>query len=79
MKTPAYPLTLLYDRDQRVRFEDISAPGFDAGYAWFARHRNGISRVASPLIEHIAAARKARRMQRCAGGPASAENKRSRS
>ncbi len=41
---------------------------FDALYAAFARHRRGISRAAAPLIEHIAAARMTRRMQRCAGG-----------
>jgi stearoyl-CoA desaturase (delta-9 desaturase) len=43
-------------------------PCFDGFYAWFARHRYGISRFAAPLIEHIAAARMARRMRRCAGG-----------
>jgi predicted DCC family thiol-disulfide oxidoreductase YuxK len=43
-------------------------PLFDVAYAAFARHRYGISRVAAPLIEHIAAARTARRMRRCAGG-----------
>jgi predicted DCC family thiol-disulfide oxidoreductase YuxK len=123
-----------FDSDQRLRFEDISAPGFDAapwgataaeldalmhavdaegrtwrgvpalrlaysavgrgrlwaptawpllrplfdaGYAWFARHRRGISRAAAPLIERVAAARTARRMQRCADGVcARAENRR---
>lgn len=142
MKTPRYPVTLLYDGkcpvcslemdelrardgDQRLRFEDISVPGFDAapwgataaeldallhavdaqgrtwrgvpalrlaysavglgrfwaptawpllaplfdgGYAWFAQNRRGISRAAAPLIEHIAAVRATRRMQRCADG-----------
>jgi predicted DCC family thiol-disulfide oxidoreductase YuxK len=142
MKTPMYPLTLLYDGHcpvcslemdelraqdchERLRFEDISAPGFDAapwgataaeldalmhavdaqghtwrgvpalrlayaavgrgliwaptawpllaplfdaGYSLFARNRHGISRTVAPLIEHIAAARAARRMQRCADG-----------
>mgnify|MGYP003417312638 CR=1 FL=1 len=43
-------------------------PLFDAAYAVFARHRHQISRIAAPLIEHIAAARAARRMQRCASG-----------
>jgi predicted DCC family thiol-disulfide oxidoreductase YuxK len=43
-------------------------PLFNAGYAWFARNRHGISHAAAPLIEHIAAARAARRIQRCADG-----------
>jgi predicted DCC family thiol-disulfide oxidoreductase YuxK len=43
-------------------------PLFDGAYAVFARHRYGISRLARPLIERIAAARAARRMQRCARG-----------
>jgi fatty-acid desaturase/predicted DCC family thiol-disulfide oxidoreductase YuxK len=46
----------------------VLRPLFDVLYAWFARHRYGISRLMSPVIEHIAAARAARRMQRCAGG-----------
>lgn len=46
----------------------VLRPLSDAFYAWFARHRYGISRLLSPLIEHIAAARTARRMQRCASG-----------
>jgi predicted DCC family thiol-disulfide oxidoreductase YuxK len=46
----------------------LLAPLFDAGYAWFARNRHGISRAAAPLIEHIAAARATRRMRRCAEG-----------
>lgn len=41
---------------------------FDAFYALFARHRYAISRIAAPLIEHLAAARMARRMRRCANG-----------
>ncbi len=142
MRTPIYPLTLLYDghcpacslemaelraqdKHDRLRFEDISAPGFDAapwgatpaeldalmhavdaqgqtwrgvaalreayiavgrgrlwaptawpllaplfdaGYALFARNRRGISRTVAPVIEHIAAARAARRLQRCPDG-----------
>jgi predicted DCC family thiol-disulfide oxidoreductase YuxK len=40
----------------------------DVLYASFARHRDVISRVAAPLIEHLAAARMARRMRRCANG-----------
>jgi predicted DCC family thiol-disulfide oxidoreductase YuxK len=113
------------DRHGRLRFEDISAPGFDAetwgataaeldalmhavdaqghtwrgvpalreaytavgrgavwaptawpllaplagaGYALFARHRRGISRAVVPLIDHIAAVRAARRLQRCTDG-----------
>lgn len=43
-------------------------PLFEAAYAVFARHRYRISRIAAPLIEHIAAARMARRMHRCAAG-----------
>lgn len=43
-------------------------PLFGAAYAVFARHRHRISRIAAPLIEHIAAARMARRMQCCAAG-----------
>jgi predicted DCC family thiol-disulfide oxidoreductase YuxK len=46
----------------------ILRPLCDAFYVWFARHRYGISRRLSPLIETIAAARLARRMHRCAGG-----------
>jgi hypothetical protein len=46
----------------------VLRPLSDAFHAWFARHRYGISRVFAPLIGHIAAARMARRMQRCAGG-----------
>ena len=150
MRTPAYPVTLLYDgqcpvcslemdelraRDggERLRFEDISAPGFDAarwgataaqldallhavdavghtvrgvpalrlaysavglgrlwaptawpllapladaGYAWFAHNRRGISRLAAPLIERIAAARAARRMQRCTGAACATQHTR---
>jgi len=41
---------------------------FDAFYAVFARHRYVISRSAAPLIEHVAAARRARRMRRCGNG-----------
>jgi stearoyl-CoA desaturase (delta-9 desaturase) len=43
-------------------------PAFNAAYAAFARHRYRISRVVAPLIEHVAAARMARRMRRCSGG-----------
>lgn len=39
-------------------------PLFDAAYAGFAAHRQGISRAAAPLLDRIAAARLAR-MQRC--------------
>jgi predicted DCC family thiol-disulfide oxidoreductase YuxK len=52
----------------------LLAPLFDAGYAWFARNRHGISSAAAPLIEHIAAARTARRMQRCADGACARDN-----
>jgi predicted DCC family thiol-disulfide oxidoreductase YuxK len=53
----------------------LLAPLFDAGYRAFARHRYGISRVAAPLVERIAAHRARRRsiaahqrMRACAGG-----------
>jgi predicted DCC family thiol-disulfide oxidoreductase YuxK len=46
----------------------LLAPLFDTGYALFARNRHGISRTVAPLTLHIAAARAARRMQRCADG-----------
>ena len=68
------------DSHGRLRFEDISAPDFDAA-PWgataaqldarlhaVARNRHGISRTVAPLIERIAAACAARRMQRCTDG-----------
>jgi predicted DCC family thiol-disulfide oxidoreductase YuxK len=43
----------------------IVKPMFDAAYAVFARHRYGLSKLAMPLIESIAARRAARRAQAC--------------
>lgn len=39
----------------------LLAPLFNAGYRAFARHRYGISRVAAPLVDRIAARREQRR------------------
>jgi predicted DCC family thiol-disulfide oxidoreductase YuxK len=44
------------------------APWFDAGYRWFARHRQPISRAAAPLIGLVRARRTAARMARCRAG-----------
>ncbi len=43
-------------------------PLFDAAYAVFARNRYGISALFGPVIERVAAARAAKRMQACKDG-----------
>ncbi len=50
----------------------VLKPAVDAAYAVFARHRHTISRVAAPLITHLAAQRAARRTQQCVTGTCSA-------
>jgi predicted DCC family thiol-disulfide oxidoreductase YuxK len=51
-------------------------PLFDAGYRFFARHRQAISRVAAPLIQGLRAHRVAQRMKACQAGACEANRRR---
>lgn len=52
-------------------------PAADAGYRWFARHRQALSRAARPLIDGLRAWRTARRLQACRNGRCDLEEGRS--